>query len=85
MGLLAKNCGIKGGYDAIRKMVKDQDGRDRYMDAQMAVDFGIVDYVGIPKVGRVKLYQVEATNTGKSKPKKTKKSESKRSSRRGAK
>ena len=61
MNLLAKNCGIKGGYDALRKMIKDQDGRDKYMNAEEAVKFGIVDAVGMPKVNRMKLYQVEVT------------------------
>jgi ATP-dependent Clp endopeptidase proteolytic subunit ClpP len=60
MNLLAKNCGIKG-YDALRKMIKDQDGRDRYMNADESVKFGIVDAVGMPKVSRMKLYQVEVT------------------------
>jgi ATP-dependent Clp endopeptidase proteolytic subunit ClpP len=59
MNLLAKNCGIKGGYDALRKIIKDQDGRDRYMNAEEALKFGIVDAVGMPKINRMKLYQVE--------------------------
>jgi hypothetical protein len=58
MGLLAKNCNIKGGYEAIRKMVKDQDGRDRYLDSADALKFGIVDAVGMPRVEKVSLYQV---------------------------
>jgi ATP-dependent Clp protease protease subunit len=61
MNLLAKNCGIKGGYDALRKMIKDHDGRDHYMNADEAVKFGIVDAVGMPSVNRMKLYQVEIT------------------------
>jgi len=59
MNLLAKNCGIKGGYDAFRKLIKDQDGRDRYMNADEAVAFGIVDGIGTPKVNRINVYQVE--------------------------
>ncbi len=61
MGLLAKNCGIKGGYEALRKMIKNADGRNHYMDAESAVKFGIADCVGMPKVNRLKLYQVEVT------------------------
>lgn len=61
MGLLAKNCGIKGGYETIRKMIKDQDGRDRYMDSSQAKDFGLVDVVGMPKVEAVTLYQVSVS------------------------
>jgi len=61
MGILAKNCGIKGGYDELRKIIKGQDGRDTYMDADAALSFGIVDAIGMPKVHRMKLYQVENT------------------------
>ncbi|CAM6003938.1 unnamed protein product [Sphagnum balticum] len=61
MNMLAKNCNIKGGYDALRKMIKDQDGRDRYMNAEESVKFGIVDAIGMPRVNRMKLYQVEIT------------------------
>jgi ATP-dependent Clp protease protease subunit len=61
MNLLAKNCAIKGGYDALRKTIKDQDGRNRYMDAAAALKFGIVDFVGMPKVKAVAVYQVEMT------------------------
>lgn len=85
MGLLATNCNIKGGYDALRKIIKLQDGRDNYMDAPAAVKFGIADYVGMPKVNRMKLYQVEITppkqHITKNKPSdkpKGKKSETKR-------
>lgn len=87
MGLLAKNCNIKGGYDALRRIIKNQDGRENYMDADAALKFGIVDGIGMPQVNKLNLYQVEAT-TGKKrladridekKPKaKSKKSETKR-------
>jgi ATP-dependent protease ClpP protease subunit len=86
MGLLAKNCGIKGGFDSIRKMVKDQDGRDRYLDAEAAVKFGIADIVGTPRINRMKLYQVEVVPTKKTVTKATsKKSETKRPQKRGSK
>jgi ATP-dependent Clp protease, protease subunit len=60
MGLLARNCEIKGGYDALRKMIKNRDGRDNYMDAKTAMKFGIVDVVGMPRVSSMKLYQIDA-------------------------
>jgi ATP-dependent Clp protease protease subunit len=81
MGLLAKNCGIKGGYETLRKIIKGQDGRDNYMDAKAALEFGIVDAMGMPVVNRLKLYDVsvkpQKIKTLEKKP--TKKSESKRS------
>ena len=61
MGLLARNCNVKGGFDTIRKLIKDQDGRNRWMGADEAVKFGIADAVGMPRVNRMKLYQVEVT------------------------
>jgi ATP-dependent Clp protease protease subunit len=50
MGLLAKNCKIKGGYKELRKRIKSQDGRDRHMNAQEALKFGIIDVVGTPRL-----------------------------------
>jgi ATP-dependent Clp endopeptidase proteolytic subunit ClpP len=81
MGILAKNCGIKGGYDSLRKMIKGKDGRDTYMDAETALKFKIVDAIGMPRVSRIKLYQVEVTPSKVKTLEKTstKRSESKRS------
>jgi ATP-dependent Clp protease protease subunit len=61
MGLLAKNCGIKGGYSAVRKLIKNQDGRNNWMGAQDAVKFGIADAVGLPHIKKSLLYHVELT------------------------
>lgn len=58
MGLLAKNCGVKGGYDGLRKIVKERDGREIWMDARTSLAFGIVDKVGLPNVNSVTLYEV---------------------------
>jgi ATP-dependent Clp protease protease subunit len=85
MGLLAKNCGIKGGYDALRKIIKNQDGRDHYMDAAEALKFGIVDAVGMPRVNRMKLYQVEVVPPKSNLPAKTKKSETTQRKKKGSK
>lgn len=50
LGLLAKNCGLKGGYKALRKKIKDRDGRDWWMTAEEAINFGIVDDIGTPQI-----------------------------------
>ncbi len=50
MGLLAKNCGVEGGYQGLRKMIKDHDGRELWMDAKAAIKFGIADNIGMPTV-----------------------------------
>jgi ATP-dependent protease ClpP protease subunit len=53
MGLLAQNCGFKN-YDEFRAVIKEQDGRDRYLVGNDALKFGIVDSIGLPKVtGRI--------------------------------
>lgn len=58
LGVLAKNCGIKGGYDGLRKIVKDRDGREIWMDAKESLAFGIVDKIGLPKVETITLYEI---------------------------
>jgi ATP-dependent Clp protease protease subunit len=58
MGLMAKNCGISGGYEELRKLIKARDGRDLYLDAHDAVKFGIVDAVGLPKIDSMLLHNV---------------------------
>ena len=58
LGLLAKNCGIKGGYKGFRKIIKERDGRDINLDAKAALDFGIVDEIGVPTVLPITYYQV---------------------------
>lgn len=50
MNLLAKNCGIKGGYQALRDKIKRHDGRELWMSAEDALAFGIVDEVGVPHI-----------------------------------
>lgn len=59
MGILAKNCNIKGGYDALRKLIKSRDGRDNFLSADQAKQFGIVDVIGLPKVEKSCFYRVE--------------------------
>jgi len=50
LGLLAKNCNIKGGYEGLRRVIKERDGRNMYLCADEALAFGIVDAIGVPKV-----------------------------------
>lgn len=61
MGLLAKNCGYSG-YPELRKMIKEQDGRDRYLNAEAALEFGIVDVVGLPKLNVMGMYEIAVAN-----------------------
>lgn len=57
MGLLAKNCGFKN-YEEFRAVIKEQDGRDRYLVGADAIKFGIVDAIGLPKVTGRMMYEV---------------------------
>lgn len=57
MGLLAKNCGFKN-YDELRSVLKEQDGRERYLFGQDALAFGIVDALGTPKISGRMMYEV---------------------------
>lgn len=84
IGILAKNCGYKS-YSDMRKLIKEQDGRDRFLTADEAVKFGIVDAVGTPNINTHVTYEVTVTppvpiasRPKASKPKKTKKSETKK-------
>ncbi len=49
MGLLARNCGF-ANYAELRSVIKEQDGRERYLVGEAALEFGIVDAIGLPKV-----------------------------------
>lgn len=62
MGLLAKNCGYKN-YEELRKLIKEQDGRDRYLVGQEAIKFGIVDVIGLPRVSGRVIYEVAVQTT----------------------
>lgn len=64
MGLLAKNCGYDG-YDDLRKIIKEQDGRDRYMDAAKALEFGIIDAIGLPKLQPMTMFEISASKEDK--------------------
>ena len=57
MGLLARDCGFKN-YDEFRAVIKEQDGRDRYLVGKDALKFGIVDAIGLPKVSGRIIYEV---------------------------
>ena len=57
LGLLARNCGFKN-YSEFRSLIKTQDGRDRYIIGEEAIKFGIIDAIGLPKIGASLIYEV---------------------------
>lgn len=62
MGLLARNCGFKN-YEEFRSVIKEQDGRERYMSGADALKFGIVDAIGTPKVSGRVIYEISKQPT----------------------
>jgi len=60
MGLLARNCGIKGGHAGLKRIMKDQENRDLYLNAKQALKLGIVDAIGFPKLQMTPHWQVTA-------------------------
>lgn len=62
MGLLARNCGFKN-YEEFRAVIKEQDGRDRYLVGADALKFGIVDAIGLPKVTGKVIYEISKQPT----------------------
>jgi len=87
LGLMAKNCGFKS-YAEFRKWLKEQDGRDRYMNAEQALKFGIIDAIGIPRVAtaiihEIRLEESKSYKASKPLPTMSKKSDSKKRQRGG--
>ena len=62
MGLLARNCGFKN-YEDFRSVIKEQDGRERYLAGSDALKFGIVDAIGTPKVSGRVIYEISKQPT----------------------
>jgi ATP-dependent Clp protease protease subunit len=58
LGFLAENCNIGGGYLDLEKRLKSKEGRDRYLTASEAIEFGIVDQIGCPKINVLSSYAV---------------------------
>ena len=60
MELVAKNCGMKG-YDDLKNKFKEHDADEIWMSAKEAVEFGIADTVGLPKLVPMVAYQAVVT------------------------
>lgn len=54
---LALNCKMEGGLITLRQKIKDGEGRI-WLDAKSAKDFGLVDFVGTPKIKSGVAYSV---------------------------
>lgn len=58
---LAKKCG-KSGFQDIKDIIRNQDGRDINLNPMQAKEFGLVDYVGSPVITAMCVYGIENTN-----------------------
>lgn len=56
LGVIAQNCGKK--ISNIKQMFTNK-RRDVYMGAQDALEFGIVDKIGLPKINKVVRYEID--------------------------
>lgn len=63
MMLLAKRCGMsltQFKAEMKKRLIKgDDEARDMYLDANAAKDLGLVDYVGMPHIKPIVMYQIE--------------------------
>lgn len=57
MELLAKNCNVRGGYKALKKLLTTEQ-RDLNLSAKQAVEFGIVDGVGLPQLTKTTVWNL---------------------------
>lgn len=56
MDLLAKNCHLTG-FKELKEKMRAHDGGDMWMGPEAALAFGLVDFVGVPKLMPVIQYQ----------------------------
>jgi len=54
---IATRCGKT--YKELKQIIVNNEGRDLYLTAEQAKEFGIVDYVGLPSIKPVIMYSIE--------------------------
>lgn len=54
---IATRCGKT--YKELKQIIKDNEGRDLYLTADQAKEFGIVDFIGLPAIKPVVMYAIE--------------------------
>lgn len=57
MSFLAKRC--SKSLSELKQIIKDNESRDFYLDADQSKKFGVVDFVGTPIIKPIVMYQVE--------------------------
>jgi ATP-dependent Clp protease protease subunit len=57
MSFLAKRCNKT--LSELKQIIKDNESRDFYLDAEACLEFGIVDAVGTPSIKPIIMYQID--------------------------
>jgi len=57
MSFLAKRC--SKSLEELKRIIKDNDSRDLYLDAHDCKKFGIVDFIGMPHIKPITMYQID--------------------------
>jgi ATP-dependent Clp protease protease subunit len=78
MTFIAKRCGKS--YDQLKKSIKDNDADDLYLTASEALNFGVVDFVGLPNLVQHVQYELQTLPEKKYEP--LKKQQTKKKTRR---
>lgn len=64
MSLLAKDCKIKDGYKGLQRRLKNNGGREIWMDPEAAKKFGVVDHIGRVEIQKNMLFNVILREAG---------------------
>ena len=57
MTMIASKCGKT--YNELKSIIRDNEGRDLYLTAKQALDFGLIDFIGLPQIRPMITYSVE--------------------------
>lgn len=57
MSFLAKRCGKT--LNQLKQIIKDNESRDLYLNAEDCKKLGIVDFIGMPHIKPITMYQIE--------------------------
>jgi len=63
MNFLAKRCGKT--YKDIKQIMHNQDSRNIILTAKQSLDFGIIDYIGMPIIKPIIMYSIETMSERK--------------------
>lgn len=62
LSILAKNCGTN--KQALRSLIKEHAGADIFLTSKQALEFGLADYIGLPKLRKTVRWEVADDEEG---------------------